>query len=196
FGITYEELKSQWLTHFTRRYFEESEKYEALNTQADLIPLKNKNNAFISDIKLFNTSSQYVYAANDEGKVKVFLQDTSSRKRKKLFKYGSKNLLQNPDTNYPILYLKGNEEIVGIIYEKRDVLYLREINLVTKKKQEQVLPNRYQRIYSADPIDDRYLLITASENQMKEIFIYDLSTRQSQQLSNDTYDNSLAELGS
>lgn len=191
FGIPYKELVNQWKNHFLRRYEIETAAYSQLDTLSTRLPIKNKANAEFTDIKFVNDEN-LVYATNTIGKVKIQLYNLTTGKKQKLFKYEYKNQLQIPDTNYPILYTKDDGNIVGFIYEKRDVLYLREINLKTKKKMEQVIPNRYQRIYSVQPLDQRYLLITGSEMDMKELFVYDLSTRQSTKITEDGFDNTQA----
>lgn len=194
FGIPYKELKNQWKNHFLRRYELESAAYEGLDTISSRLPYRNRSNAEFTDIH-FLDDNNIVFAVNNIGRVKIFQYNLNTGKKKRLFKYEYKNQLQIPDTNYPIIYSKDGGNIVGFIYEKRDIIYLREIDLKTGKKQDQIFPNRYQRIYSAQPLDKRYLLITGSETDMKEVFVYDLSTRQSTKLTDDTFDNKLAKEG-
>jgi hypothetical protein len=191
FGITYEELKSQWLDYFTKRYSEEWMELTQLQKPLEtrIVPLKNCSNAALTKLIFKNDGQQFAYALDDHGKVKVYTQGVQSKKRKKWLKYGTRNKLQNPDKDYPLLYWKDNESILGIIYEKRDVLHLQEIDLATGKKQKLVFPGRYQRIFSANPLDNRFLLLSAQENDTQEIFLFDLSTRQSRKLSQDKFDN-------
>jgi hypothetical protein len=197
FGITYEELKEQWLDYFTKRYIREWQELTQFQKPIETknVPFKNCRNAEITQL-LFNSDGQnFAYALDDNGKVKVYTQNLNSKKRNKILKYGVRNKLQNPDRDYPILYWNENESKLGVVYEKRDVLYLQEVELASGKTQKLTFPGRYQRIFSAHPLDKRFLLISAQENDTKEIFLFDLSTRQSRKLTQDKFDNSEAVIG-
>ena len=70
-----------------------------------------------------------------------------------IFKSGFRNAFQATDYNYPILAWNPNNLELLIIYEKRDVIKTLIYDITTKEFTEDVIPNQYHRIFSADYIN-------------------------------------------
>lgn len=125
---------------------------------------------------------------NQQSKIRVKLVDVNTGKSKKIYKYGAKNKIQAPDPNYPAIAWNKNGNTVLLAYEKRDYIYLKEYNLNTGKSINQLIPERYQRIYSIAYWDDKNIIINGTMDGYGNLYKYRLSTRQTEDITNDPYD--------
>ncbi len=149
---------------------------------------KSKKNEQISFLKLSPNRSKLLYCKNRNGKYKLIIHNLKSNDTKIIFKLGYRNLLQETDYNYP-LATWNNEEEISFIYEKRDIIYLRRMNVITGDYKEQELPRSIQRIYSISAINELEYVIAASKNGFSELYIYNAKKRQFTTLTSGKYDN-------
>jgi len=87
-----------------------------------------------------------------------------------------------------------NERDLALVYERRDDLYLRIINTQSGEVFEQVFPDRFERIYGFDMIDDRYMILSAQNMGNIDLYRYDIRTRQSDRFMNDYFADQFPEL--
>lgn len=125
---------------------------------------------------------------NQMSRIRVRLVDVATGKSKTILRYGAKNKIQAPDPNYPVIAWKPNGNNFMISYEKRDFVYLREYDLQSGKSQTQLIPERYQRIYSLAYWDDKNIVINGTMDGYDNLFMYRLSTRQTNEITKDPYD--------
>lgn len=142
----------------------------------------------ITDMKISPDGRSLLLVTNEISKIRVRLIDLATGKSKTLFKYGVKNKIQVPDPNYPCVTWKPNGKNIMIAYEKRDYIYLREYDLSTFRSHTQIIPERYQRIYSIAYWDDRNIIINGTTDGYDNLFMYRLNTRQTNEITNTPYD--------
>ncbi len=163
--------------------------------QKDRLPIKNRRKIPYSHVKLHPQAPILAYTSNNEGRTKVMLYDTEAKRRKTIFTNSYKNTLQATDYNYPLISWSPSGNTLAILYERRDRMYLILHDIKTGKKEKQVVPNRFQRIYSLDWWDENSLLFSAGENVYTDLYIYRLRNRQSTQLTDDIFDDRYAIAG-
>ena len=148
--------------------------------------LKQKEN--VTAMSYSPDDKSLLVVTNQMSKIKVKLVDVASGKYKTLYKYGAKNKIQAPDPNYPVVAWNPDGKKILISYEKRDYIYLKEYNLQTGKSITQLIPERYQRIYSIAYWNDKNIIINGTMDGYDNLFMYRLSTRQTTEITNAPFD--------
>ena len=186
-GSTFERTTESWMSYFEQRYTEEHQ----MGSEITGTPLtvKNRKKLVMSDVSLSPKGDQIVYVLNEIGRYKIFLQDVKTGERKKIFKKGYRNPLQETDYNYPLLAFNPNGLELSYIWEYRDIIYLTKYDLKTGKEETETMSSQYQRIYSMDYLTSNNLVLSGAVRGQSDLFIYFTKTRQTQRLTNDFWND-------
>ncbi len=125
---------------------------------------------------------------NELGKQKVKLFYPETQKTKTLFRKAYKNSFQTTDYNYPIIAWHPNGQLLSVIYEHRDVIYHRKIDIQTKKYNEKPMPPMYKRIYSADYVDQNQLILSANVDGFVDLYTHHPKLHLDTRLTNDIFE--------
>lgn len=186
-GSPYEIVIRDWAMHFTARYKGEESARDTIQGQA--LQFKNKRKLPLTQLKMSPNGQKVVYATNEIGKYKVYLQDVNTGERQVIFKSGFRNAFQTTDYGYPLISWSPNGQELAILYEKRDVPKLMLYNTITKKKEVTDLASDYQRVYSIDFVNTYTLVFSATVGGFSDLFLYYTKTRQSERITRDFYDD-------
>lgn len=186
FGVKIEQMLVQW-KNFYESIYEIEDRNSIVPTEDQAWKLWKKGRAEITNGVYHPNFNQVAYAISFEGKRHIYLKDLATQKKKKIFKYGVRNPFVPMDENYPSMRWSQNGEDLALIYEHRDKIYLRIIHIATGEYFEQVLPERFERVFGFDFIDERYLVLSALTLGNIDLYRYDVRTRQSDQLMNDYF---------
>lgn len=151
--------------------------------------IKLKSDEEVTALLTQPTGNKIAIASNRQGKVKIQVFDPLNGKTQTRYRYGVRNKLQPPDKQYPILAWSQDGKYLMSIYERRDHIFLRVFDLNTHKSTTQIIPEKYQRIYSAAFFDSNRIVLNANLEGYSDIFLYDLRTRQSKAILDDPYDD-------
>ncbi len=187
-GSPYRRVLKNWHEYFSERY-KINGRNDALPPDSLKIDIRNKRKIPISNAKLSPDGKKIAYAFNEKGKIKVFVHDLVDGKRKMVFKTGFRNKIQATDYNYPLLAWSPNNQNLGILYEKRDIVKFLQLNINNNEKIEQEFAPQYQRVYSIDYMNSNDLLISGSIKGFSDIFIYHINQRSTDRITNDFYDD-------
>ncbi len=187
-----ETLKEEWAKFYELYFNAEKGKFLPFNKTSEL-KLSNKKHSPVSCLRLSPAGDMLVYVYNDQGKFKIVLNDLKTGKEKRIFKYGYKNVFQETDYNYPLLAWHPKKQELSYIYEHNDVIKLVKYNLKTNKKEEQIIPTDFQRIYSFSYIDDLNYVFSATTDGFSDLYLYKSKNRNYQRITNDFYDDLDAE---
>lgn len=186
-GSSLNQLTDSWESFYKQRYESDILHLDARTT--DRIPVRNKHQVPLTAFQPGPDRQHVAYVLNNLGKVKVYIQDIKTGKRKKVWRAGFRNAFQATDTGYPLLTWHPGGQILGIVYEKKDKIFLAEINIITGEKLIHELPPMFQRIYSASYFDPQRLLFSAATGGVSDIMIFHLPTRQTERITNDHWDD-------
>ncbi len=187
-GSTFSKTAESWKNYFTQRYKGEL-KMGVPPDEAFAIPVKNKRQLPLTQLKVSPDGKKIAYVLNEIGRYRVWVQDVTAGTRELVFHGGFRNAFQATDYNYPLLAWSPNGQELAILYESRDQLKLRRLNFYLDDEAEELMPEQYQRIYSMDYLSPNELVFTASVNGFSDIFLYFISTRQTQRITNDFWDD-------
>ncbi len=188
YGNSMTVVADEWRTYFQNQFAKENKNRKPLDDTKN-INIKNKHQARISKIKYSPDGSQMLYVLNEIGKVKIYIQDTKTKKRKRIFKKGFRNPFQATDYNYPCVAWRGDGQSIAIVYKYRDVLYLSMYDVKTKKTTTDEFAPGFQNVHNIDFVDGHTLAISASVNGFTDIFLYYPSKRQASRITADIWDD-------
>lgn len=186
-GTPYKRTSNNWLDYYKKRY--RAEVKQMTKPEGRKVKLKNKRKLPLSQVKISPDGKKIVYVANEIGKYKVYLQDIRTGDRKVIHKDGFRNPIQATDYGYPLLAWNPNNMEVAVLYEKRDVAKLLLYDINTKDKVVEDLDPQYQRVYSIDYVNPGQMVFSATVRGFSDIFLYFPTTRQTQRITNDFYDD-------
>jgi len=186
-GNSYQSVLKEWAEYFENRY--QRDAVGRNQPEGEEITIKNKKELPISKVRLSPDGTKLIYVLNNIGKYKIYLYDLVKEERKLLFKEGYKNTFQTTDLNYPLVAWNPNGSQVSFVFEKRDNINLLTMDIYTGKEELTAMPERYQRIYSMDYIDPFQMVFAAASSGQGDIYIFNPSTRQSQRITQDYYDD-------
>ncbi len=187
-GTPYKRTSKNWFDYYKQRYRAEVKQMDR-KPDGRKVKIKNKRKLPLSQLKISPDGRKIVYVANEIGKYKVYLQDIRTGDRKVIHKSGFRNPIQATDYDYPLLAWNPNNMEVAVIYEKRDVAKLLLYDIKTKDKVVEDLDPQYQRVYSMDYVNPGQMVFSAAVRGFSDIFLYFPSTRQTQRITNDFYDD-------
>ncbi len=143
----------------------------------------------VQNISLSPNGEHLVYATNDEGSIKVYYQNLQTKEKSKILKTGFKTYKLPLDHTYPILAWNERGNKLLVIYEKRDIIYLRIIDVATMEETEQPL-TKFQQVLDADfTNDDRRLVLSAVQKGQADLFTYFIPNTRTLKLTDDFYDD-------
>lgn len=188
YGNSMADVADEWRIFFEQQFEKENKNRQPLDPTKK-IKIKNKHNARISKIEYSPDGSQLLYVQNEIGKVKIFIQDTKTNKRKRIFKKGFRNPFQATDYNYPCVAWRADGQSIAIVYKYRDVIYLSMYDVKTKKTTTDEFAPGFQNVHNIDFVDGHTLAISASVNGFTDIFLYYPSKRQASRVTSDIWDD-------
>ncbi|MCB0705432.1 MAG: hypothetical protein KDC34_08995 [Saprospiraceae bacterium] len=186
-GSTFERTTESWLLYFQERY--KGDLREASAPEGEALDIRNKRDLPFTQLKLSPDGKKLAYVTNEIGKYKVYVQDLETGNRKRVFKFGYRNQLQETDYNYPILAWSPSGLELAILYEKRDIVYLSRYDMASGKSEVEELAPQYQRVYSMEYLNNLQLILSGAVKGYSDIFLYSLSTRDTRRLTNDFWDD-------
>ena len=186
-GVPFEKIKEDWSNFYKTGFDIEMGLDEELPENALII--KNRRNLPYSNIKINHKGDQMIYVLNDKSKFFVNLYDFKTGESKRLLKFGTKNIFQEVDYNYPLVTWHPSDRYVSLVYEHKDIIYLKEIDVVDGEEKGTTFPSNYQRLYGIDYIDGESYVINASVDGYSDLFTFDVKSRSTKRLTEDFYDD-------
>ena len=187
-GFDSKRLKKDWQRFYETLYDQEKEVFTSV-TEKEIVNIGYKKWWPKSVLKMSPDGSRIIYVVNNRGKYQMVLRDIKSGDQNVIFTYGSKNAVQQTDYNYPIVAWHPQREEITIAYEDRDVIKLRKLDLLSGQVEEQDIPESFQRIYNIDYITDENYLFNGVTDGFSDLYIYKSKGRQTEQITEDFYDD-------
>lgn len=188
FGFKLKRLKSDWRAYYRNLYGAEETVFDSLNV-GEAKDLGFKRYWPKSHFRLSPNGDRLVYVINNQGKYVVVMEDQRDESKRIIFKYGSKNAVQQADYNYPKVAWHPFRDEITLCYEKQDKIMLRRIDLTNDQFTEQDIPENIQRIYSIDYITDDEYMINGLTDGYSDLYIYGSKYREAKPITEDFYDD-------
>lgn len=174
---------------FNKRYYHYNDTTRTLPQNTNVL-LKPKKTRHYYEMKVSPDGQKVIYASNEMGQFKVWTNTIGDEKTKRLLKYGPK-IERLEDYNYPLLAWHPNNNVVGMVYERKDQIILHTINLETKEKFKRNITG-FEKINSFSfSADGKKLAISGVRkgHGQADIFVLTLNNGGLEQITNDIWDD-------
>ncbi len=184
-GVPFKEIVNEWIAFYQEKY---SLSYQRNLPATTPIIKKVKPSRVYNRLKISNDGILSAYVSNEMGNYKVWIYNTETKKTKKIMKSGYK-LDDKTDYSYPLLAWHPSGDILGIIVETKGLIYLYLYNL-EEKKFTKILLQYFQKVLDFSYSENGQLLVlSAVQNGQSDIFVYNLASHSSEQITRDIYDD-------
>ena len=163
-------------------------RYEPIISAIDTIrteKVKQRKHAEVTKTKWSPNGKELIYITNEIGRSRIYSYNKITGKTKKIMATGSRNNIQAADEQYPLVCFTDNSRFLYIIYERRDVVYIRKYDRREGGFIEQEVDTRFQRIYGMDAIKEDQLVFSALVDQVTDLWKYNARTRGTARITDD-----------
>ena len=178
-GKKYKDLIEERYAFYKARY------ETVMNRQPnDPMRLRYKKYRTFTQPSISPNGKQIAYVSNDEGKIRLWLEDLQSGKRKQLFSAGYRSD-ENIDTSFPLLAWHPNGEILSFILEEEGKIQLYNLDINSGKKASTYLFD-FQKVSSFSYAHkSRKIVLAATRMGKPDIYVYNLFSNTLEQITND-----------
>ncbi|MBK6611502.1 MAG: hypothetical protein IPG29_11620 [Sphingobacteriales bacterium] len=139
------------------------------------------------NLKVSPDGRYMAWATSEYGRQKVKLFDTQTKETKIILRNGYRAPNQPNDDVYPLLTWDNKSKFLGVVYDRRDQTRLLVYNAETHERQSDEIV-KFQQIYSIDFTNDpRNMVITAMRNGQVDLYLFNIPTAGTVQLTDDYY---------
>lgn len=174
---------------FNKRYYNYNDTTRTFPASPNILS-KQKKTRHYYELKVSPDGQKAIYSTNEMGQFKVWLNTFGEVKQKRILKFGPK-VERLEDYNYPLLAFHPNNEIVAMIYERKNQMILQTYNTTTKEKFKRNMTG-FEKINSFVFSSDGKKLAMSGVKKGKgqsDIFIFTLNSGGIEQLTNDIWDD-------
>jgi hypothetical protein len=187
-GIEYEVFLKRWEA-FYRNQYKEMDKYSTFE-KTNLVATSAESQ-YIHHPRFSPDGNFLAYAENNQGKFRIYIEDTNTtnkKKNKKFVKGGLFVINQRYDENSPLMSWKNNNEL-GILSYSKNKYFLTTYDLngkETKKYQIGTLENIQS--FNFDEAG-KQIVLSATQRGKSDIFTFDLGSSRLSKITDDTNDD-------
>ncbi len=185
-GSKLRELSDDWAAYYLGLYTT-GELNAGLPRQGEVLKRSNKNRVY-QNIRISPDGASLAFITNQKGQYKVWIQNTTTEKNKRIYKKGYK-LDQINDYSFPEIAWHPSSVILSFITEEKGFLkihfYNRESGEITTRNLlffEKVLDMSFSP-------DARKLVFSAVSNGQTDIWVYDIASSTNERITNDMADD-------
>jgi len=184
-GVSYKSLIKEWLAFYQERY---------ANADTGRTPPegsflgKTKAKTVYYQFKVSPDGRHVCYVTNQSGLYKVWLQDLTTGKKKKIIR-GGWRLEEKTDDTYPVLAWHPSGKVLAMIIEKRGRIFMyyyspgeRSLEHVDLFQFEKVIDISYSH-------DGKNMVMSAVQRGQTDLFIYNPGSNSYEQVTRDPYDD-------
>ncbi|HWY12443.1 MAG TPA: hypothetical protein VN026_14005 [Bacteroidia bacterium] len=188
-GTNINNLINEMTEAYNRRYYNHKDTSQTFPTTENILQ-KQKKTRHYYNLKVSPDGQKAIYSTNELGQFKVWVNTIGEEKHKRLVKFGPK-VERLQDYNYPLLAWHPNNEIVAMIYERKNQLILHTYDVVTKEKFKRNITG-FEKINSFSFSHDGKKLVLSGVKKGKgqsDIYVYLLNSGGLEQMTNDIWDD-------
>ncbi len=186
-GVNLKRLTSNWLL-YNQKYYQNDEKGRSLPS-GEMVVGKPKSGRIYSNLRVSPDGNLASYVTNDMGKYKVFIADLKKGKSKRVAKGGYKSNQQKADLSFPLVAWHPSGQYLTVMKEKKGKIWM-DYHKPGKRKAEK---NKF--FYFDKVLDFSYapngqdIVLSGIQNGQSDIFVFNVRSKTSQNLTEDLYDD-------
>ena len=173
----------EWIQYSKEKYLPKADESEVETEQMRF----KKNTNYLYPV-LSPSANLLAYVTNKEGRVKVWIMDVTTKKRTCIYRYHYR-IEENPDYSFPLIAWQPSEDILTMMVESHDNVYFRNYNANNKKFEtnQVVFIGKITSFSYAE--NGKSIALSGVKNGQSDIYIYHLSSRSLEQITNDKADD-------
>jgi hypothetical protein len=186
-GVSLKNLIAEWLNHYDKKFYRQEQKLK-LPEEKPLNRVTKKPHPFcVYGAPSFSPNSKYLtYKKNDRGRIKVYIKDLQTGKKKVVFRQGYRSH-RVMDDSYPIMTWHPSSELLTMLTEHKGDIKLLMYNLKTKKTEKKEI-FYFQKVTSADySKDGKSLAMTAVLEGRSDLYEYNIISNTYDRITNDNF---------
>ena len=184
-GMSFKKAVEEWYKWYKGIYTTDNMAFSPYNPK---IPFKMKKDRVYDNLRISPDGEKMLYSVNDKGLYKVYIYNSSTGKKKRIFRQGYRTD-EKVDYSYPLLAWHPSGNVLAMIIEKKGLLYLYFYDTETREWQSQNLFN-FQKIldFSYSP-DGRSFAISAVQRGQSDIYVYNIAANTAEPVTLDVYND-------
>ncbi|HDZ41551.1 MAG TPA: hypothetical protein ENH59_07735 [Bacteroidetes bacterium] len=185
-GMKLKDLQKEWYEYY-KGYYEKIENDQAVNEPENKIH-KTKKRRIIQDVSISPDHRYIAYITYDWGKRRIFLHDTETGRRERIFTIEPK-YEQVADISYPVLAWHPSSKILTFINEEKGDLKI-YFHRITGGKTESRNLLYFEKVldFSYSPNGNR-LVLSAVKDGLTDIYVHTIAAGTNEQITRDLADD-------
>ncbi len=180
-GLRFKKLIEEWYDHYSAQYREISPRMPS-----EKYPFKYREYRTYERPAFSPDENHLAYATNEEGKVRLWLHDLQSGKRKRLFSSGYSSD-EKTDYSYPLMSWHPSGEILAFLVEDKGRIWLNFYNLNDQTTQKRHLIDFQKVTHIAYSGNGQQMAFSAVKQGKPSIYVFDIASNTPIQITNDFY---------
>ncbi|MEI7896173.1 MAG: hypothetical protein WCJ26_04005 [bacterium] len=185
-GVGFKTIVQEWLTFYKDVYA--AQETGRMAQQGTMLNKRNKPDRVYQSLKICPDGNLLAYATFKLGVYKIFIQDSETGKRDRVYR-GGYRLADRPDYTYPLLAWHPGGNLLTFLVERKGGIWLYFYNLQDKKTEHRLLIN-FQKVLDMSYSDDGTMLVlSAVQKGQSDIFVYNIGSGSHEQITKDIYND-------
>jgi len=185
-GVPFKTLSKEWMEYFSNEYFRYDE--DRLFPSGKEMPVKQRRDMAVTTVKVSPDGRYAAFVTQQSGKYRIMLYDGETGRTKRLFRRGHK-LDQKVDYSYPLLAWHPSSKLFTFLIEEKGYPWLYSYTLEEDLLEKDIMSD-FQKITSyAFSQNGELLVMSAVQRGQSDIFVYSRSSRTSEAITRDVYDD-------
>ncbi len=186
----FRQLNKDWVSYYNEKFAIPAGRRIPRDTIAhdnDVIAKYRRNTVY--DKPLLSPDGKYTfYCTNKLGRIKVFLVDNATKKRKKLIAREHK-IRQIVEYNYPVAAWHKSGQLISFILEEEGYVYLYQYNTTSHEMLRRMLP-KFDKVFSTSYSDDGLNMVMSVQlSGMTDIIVMNVASGSYELITKDLADD-------
>lgn len=185
-GLSYNAVVQEWRAYYRDAYAAQEQERSLPSTPP--LNTRKKPDRVFNQLKISPDGNQVAFATHQLGIYKIFIQDLTTGKKKRIYR-GGYRLEERPDYTYPLIAWHPGGRALSLIIERKGKVNLLIYDIPAKKFERQILEN-FQKVTDLAYNDDGALLVfSAVQKGQSDLFVYHIASGSHEQITRDLYDD-------
>ncbi len=182
-GLSFKQLTEEWIEFYRAEYSMYSKNEDM---PENLFKIKYKSDIQYGQPHVSPYGEYIAYTTNELGKYKIYLYNTITGKKKRIFKRGV-TIDTKTDYSYPLLAWHPTGKLLAFIIEQKGMPWLYRYNIEDKEFTKQIVYN-VQKVTSFGFSDNGQLFVLSGvKNGQSDLFVYNIAASSFTQITDDIY---------
>jgi len=182
-GLSFKQLTTEWVNYYKAEYSAYSKNE---NMPTNVLKLKYKKDIRYGQPHVSPDDEFIAYTTNELGKYKIYLLNTVTNKRKKIFKRGV-TIDTKTDYSYPLLAWHPTGKLLAFIIEDKGMPWLYRYNIEDKSFTKQIIYNVQKVTDFAFSDNGQLFVMSAVQKGQSDLFVYNIAASSFNKITDDIY---------